>query len=320
MYQWFLIFILILILIFIAFYNFLKYTEDKVLYYPSKKCVYTPDIPYHQVYINVNDPKDVVYKSKDKCKNCEYISGWHFNNYKGAKTILFCHGNTGNISHRKYIIDICNKFGLNLFVFDYRGYGKSDSFAYKTFFKQDGEAAYEYLNQYCYIPSNEIIVWGESIGGYCASWIASQYKCKSLILMCTFSSLSDILAYKCDGAGRKAVQVLTSLSSYSSDMLNIKYHLSNVRCPVVIIHSRKDELVPYACSWINYNSIRHENKLHIKIKGTHSSPYIKSYQFKDVFNFCDLNLEGCDENLDVSEMLKDLRTFAKKHNNFMESW
>ena len=318
MFKWFFIFLLVLILIFIVFYNVLKWTEDKVLYYPSRKCVWRPDCDYVQVYINVKDSDDVCYSRRKKSCKKEYISGWHFNNYPGAKTILFCHGNSGNISHRKYIIDICRRLHLNLFVFDYRGYGKSDSFAYKTFVKEDGEAAYEYLRYYCGIKPKNITIWGESIGGYPASWIASKYSCNSLILMCTFSSLDDIMSYKFSGTGQKAIKVLTGLASYQNDMLSIKDCLLKIKCPIAIIHSNKDELVPYECSWVNYHSIKHDNKMHFKIKGKHASPHIRKSQFRKVFEFCDIKISCCDE--EIKCILDDLKTFAERHNNFMESY
>ena len=91
----------------------------------------------------------------------------------------------------------------------------------------------------------------------------------------------------------------------------------DVKCFVAIIHSVEDEMIPYKCSWINYNSIPHSNKMHIKIKGGHSSPNIKSEQLLELFNFCDLSLSNMSSDVDISEMLENLRTYAEKHNNFM---
>ncbi len=316
MIQWFFVFILVLILIFIIFYNILKWTEDKVLYYPSKKCIWKPQCNYAQVYMNVHNYEDICYSSRKKKKKNEYISGWHFDNFPGNKTVLFCHGNTGNISHREYIVDLCYKMKLNLFVFDYRGFGKSDGFAYKTFFKEDACAAYDYLRHHCDISHKKIIVWGESIGGLSASWIASKYKCAALILMCTFSGLDDILNFQFDGHGEKAVKVLTGLASYKNDMLHIKEYIKNVKCPIVIIHSKDDELIPYKCSWVNYHNINHDNKLHIKIKGKHASPHIRKSQFKRILEFCGVRVT-CNNKI-IKNILENLKTFAERHNNFME--
>jgi len=314
--KWLLIFIIIVILLLIFVYNVINSNEDKALYYPSRKRCWKPKMSYKSVYLNVNDRKDICC-SKDRRKSQEYISGWHFNNFPGAKTVIFCHGNSGNITNRQYIIEMCHKFKMNLFVFDTRGFGDSDSFPHKTFLKEDGEIAYEYLHYYCKIPNKGIIVWGESLGGLTASYIASKYKCGALILICSFSSLDDAITYRYDGTKKTAIKFVTDLLSYKMDMLPVKDYLKDVTCPVAIVHSPQDEMIPYACSWINYNSIKHANKLHLRIKGGHSSPHIKSYQLRDLFEFCDLSLENLSSDVDISEMMENLRTFAEKNNNFM---
>lgn len=314
--KWVLIFIVILVLLLVFVYNVINANEDKALYYPSRKCIWKPTVPYKSVYLNVNDKPDIC-SSKERRRSQEYISGWHFDNFPGKKTVLFCHGNSGNVSHRKYIIDICHKFKLNLFVFDYRGYGRSDSFPHKLFLREDGDIAYDYLYKYCGISDEEIVVWGESLGGITASWIASRHKCAALILICTFSSLDDAISYRYEGKSKQAMKFLTNLLSYKMDMIPIKGFLNDVNCPVAILHSVEDEMIPYACSWINYNSIKHKNKLHLKIKGGHSSPDIKAEQLLKLFNFCDFSLTDVSSDIDMGDMLDNLRTYASKHNNFI---
>ena len=315
MHQWFLAAIVIILILVVLIYNIVYWSEDKILYFPSKKKYWTPDIPYHKVYINVDDAQDVVYNSKDRRNSCEYISAWHFDNFPKAKTVLFAHGNSGNITHRRYIIDMCYKFGLNLLVFDYRGYGKSDSHPNKIFLREDGELAFIYLTKVAKIPNRKIVIWGESIGGVSAVWVASRHKCGGLILICTFSSLDDILVYKCEGASRKAAEYFTGLLSFKLDMIPLKKYLKQVTCPVAIVHSFEDELIPYSCSWINYHSIAHKRKMHVKIRGGHASPKIRSRQLRKILDYFNVNI---DDRVDVSEILADLQTFAKRHNNFID--
>ena len=318
MLKWVLIFFIILVLLLILIYNIINQNESKALYFPSKRRVWKPKVNYKSVYINVNDSYDVVYDRKDRKKNAEYISGWHFDNFKNAKTIMFCHGNTGNITNRKYIIDICTKFKLNLFVFDYRGFGESSSHPNKLALREDGELAYEYLHHTCKIPNRKIIIWGESLGGLPAAYAASKFNCGGLILICTFSSLDEILTYRFEGTSKAAAEFLTTLLSYKIDMIPVKNYLVDVRCPVAIVHSSKDEMIPYACSWINYHSIKHSNKLHIRIKGRHASPDIKSDQLREIFEFCELSLDDLSSDVNISDMLENLRTVAERYNNFMD--
>lgn len=317
--EWVLIFFVILLLLTILIYNIVNQNEDKALYYPSKKRFWKPKVNYKSVYINVKDSRDVVYNAKDRREDREYISGWHFDNFKGAKTICFSHGNTGNISHREYIIRICMKFKMNLLVYDYRGFGESSSSPNKIYLREDGELAYEYLHYNCNIPHKQIIVWGESLGGIAAVWTANKYKCGGLILICTFSSLDDAISYQFKGASKSAVKFLTSLLSYKVDMVPLKEYLTEVECPVVIIHSNEDDMIPYACSWINYHSVKHSNKLHVRIKGGHASPDIKSDQLREIFEFCDLSLDDLSSDINISDMLENLRTVAEKYNHFIDS-
>ena len=316
--KWLIIFLLIIILLLILFYNIVNHNEDKILFFPSKKCVWTPKCDYREVFINVNDCKDIVYNEKHKKKDCEYICGWHFNNCKYNKTVVHYHGNSGSIANRGYIVDICRKFKLNLFLFDYRGYGKSCSYPHKTFLREDGELAYKYIRDVANVPSKNIILWSESLGGISASYTASRNKCGGLILLCSFSSLDDILKYKFKGGSRAAATFLTSILACKMDMIPVKEYLTKVNCPVVVIHSDKDELISYKCSWINYHSITHKNKLHIKIKGGHASPDIKSYQLKEIFEFCNLDFDNISSDVNVSEILENLKRVAAKYHNFID--
>lgn len=307
--KWLFILLIIVILILIFVYNVIQCNEDKILYNPCKRDVWRPKIPYKSFYLNINNPSDICQYGERK-NNSEYINGWYFNNFRGKNTILFCHGNNLNMTYRDYIINICHKFKLNLFIFDYRGYGKSCSFPHKQFLKEDGETAYHFLKNYCKISPSNIIVWGESLGGISASWIASKYKCGGLILFSCFSSLDDALTYRFSGHSKTAVKWLTSLLACKMDMVPVKEYLCSVKCPVAIVHSTEDEVLPFSCSWINYHKIPHEQRLHIKIKGEHASPKIKSSQFRELFHFFNLSLEEISCNL--SDVLSDLKDVGKK--------
>ena len=317
MLNWILIFFIIVILLLVCLYNIINANEDKALFFPSKRKGWKPKVPYREVFLNVKDRNDVCYR-KDRKKNQEYIVCWHFNNFPGKKCCIFSHGNSGNLSHRQYIVDMCTDLKLNLLIYDYRGFGESDSYPSKKFIKEDAEIAFEYLTKHCAIPNKEIIIWGESLGGLAAVWTAHKYECGGLILFSTFSSLDDAITYRYKKGGTKtAAKLLTDFLSFRMDMLPLKHYLRKVKCPVVVVHSEEDTMIPYACSKINFHSIRHKKKLHVKIKGDHSSPNITSDQLKKIFDFCELPLDDLSSDVDITELLQDLRGFAKKHNNFM---
>lgn len=315
---WVIIFIMV-ILIFVVGLNIIMWGEDKILFYPSHKQVWKPKQKYDDVYINVKNPHDSC-RSYDKRSRQSYVHAWHFNNFPGRKTIIYMHGNTGNISHRGYIIDICKQFELNLLIFDYRGFGKSSGIPCKDYLRADGEAAYKYLHKVVGVRSDDIIIWGESLGGIVAVWTASKFKCRSLILLCTFSSLDDAIIERWEKgeSGRSTVSALTSLVSWRMDLMPNKDYIRHVRCPVVIMHSKEDDMIPYECSKILYKNVTHRSKLLMTIRGRHSGPIITLEQLNKLFLFCDVDLPIYERYIDVPGMLKNLETVAEKHNLFMD--
>jgi esterase/lipase len=309
MVTWLFIFFVIVILILIVAYNVVNQNEDKALFYPSRRMKWKPKIPYNNIYINIEDYTDFCFRKEEKNKNKSYISCWHFNNFKGAKTVCFFHGTTGSISDRKYIIDLCYNFKVNLFLFDYSGYGESCSLPHKLLLRENAEIVYKYLTKISRVSWEDLIIWSESLGCLSASYLCAKYKCGKLIILSGFSSLDDIIIYRSEGYKRIASQFFTNILSYKMDFLPVKDYLTQVKCPVVIIHSKKDELIPYDCSIINYKNVFHKNKLLVNISGGHSCPNIKTKQLRKIFSFCDIPNDLSSGTIDT--MLKNLETVAK---------
>lgn len=298
---WLLLISIILVLLVLIFIS-VPWAERKALFFPSKKCHWKPNIPYKEVTL--------------KADNSERIHGWYFNNFPHNDVVSYAHGNSGNISNRAYIIDICHKLKLNLFIFDYRGFGKSTGKPCKHNLRKDGELAYEYLTKQCHIKPQKIIIWGESLGGIPAVWTASKYPCKALILLCTFSGLDDAITYYFEpGVKQSLAYGYSNMASMRYDIMPNRKYIRNVKCPVVILHSQSDDIIPYECAKILYKNISYQHKKLITIKGGHSSPIIRKDQLRELFEFCDIPYE---EPEDVDDMLKNLETVAERHHNFID--
>jgi uncharacterized protein len=296
------LFILLILVIILGFTWWLVY---RVLFQPDKKIIWQPSINYKNVYISTNssnhndfgkcyttehrniehrnidhcnkvhsniEHRNKEYRNKDECINC-----WYFNNYPGKKIILFFHGNYGNISYCSHIIDLCQRYHYNLLLVDYRGYGKSDSIATIGNLLTDGKASYNFLIKEGYDPNN-IIVWGESMGGAVATYVASTYKVSRLVLMSTFSSLDDII----NESDRSSTSKMTFgfLLKYCVQPIPNKKWIKRVNCPIIIIHSKNDTYIPHRNAEILYKNIYHSNKIIINIDGDHSSPKITLGQLK----------------------------------------
>ncbi|MCM8782094.1 MAG: alpha/beta hydrolase [Candidatus Omnitrophica bacterium] len=175
--------------------------------------------------------EDVYFETKDGIK----LNGWLVPKNDSAAYLLFCHGNAGNISHRLEMIDIFIKIGLNVFIFDYRGYGRSQGIPSEGGIYQDVRAAYNYLISKG-INEKNIVVFGESLGGAAAVDLAKDLERGALITEGLFTSVPNMAGeiYPC-------LPIKFVISSRYDNISKIK----NIKIPKLIIHSKDDEIIPY---------------------------------------------------------------------------
>ncbi|MFC1482978.1 alpha/beta hydrolase, partial [Candidatus Margulisiibacteriota bacterium] len=186
-------------------------------------------------------------------------------------TIIFCHGNAGNISHRLEKIQILYNLDLNIFIFDYRGYGKSKGKPSETGLYKDVAAAFDYLTYQRNISGNTIILYGESIGGCVAIDLAQKVTARALITEETFTSIHDMATIHYPFIPRFMI------SSQFDALSKIK----NVDCPKLIIHSVDDEIVPYYLGEKLFEAARLPKKL-LQLHGSHNTAFLDSKeQFKE---------------------------------------
>ena len=174
-------FILWLVVGVIFFFVWVRYIERNNIYFPTREISSTPEtagLAFEDVYLKTEDGK--------------LLHGWFVPNEKAKFTVIFCHGNGGNISHRLEKLAFLYRLGLSAFIFDYRGYGKSEGIPSEAGLYKDGEAAYDYLVGKRRVSGDSVIVYGESLGGAVAIHLAANRKVKALITEDTFSSIKDM--------------------------------------------------------------------------------------------------------------------------------
>ena len=180
--------------------------------------------------------------------------------------VLYCHGNTGNVSQRSYVVEICKIFGWNVTIFDYRGYGKSKGSPTTRNILEDGLDVYDYISQ----KHGNVMVWGESLGGGVAAYICSQRRSKALILFSTYASLYDVAKYNPEYGDMMGMLLVTM----AGDVKTCEY-LRLVKCPVVIVHSVDDTYINIKNAEINLGNCPDRNAKLIRIHGDHAEPQIK---------------------------------------------
>jgi len=180
--------------------------------------------------------------------------------------ILFCHGNAGNISHRLESIQIFHRLGLNVFIFDYRGYGRSEGKPSEIGTYRDVEAVWQYLVEERQVSPNRIVVFGRSLGGAVAAWSANRHTPGALILESAFTSVPDIAA---------KLYPYLPVRLLSRFKYNTAEYLDEVDCPVLIVHSREDEIMPFSHGKQLFERARGPKEF-LEISGTHNEGFITS--------------------------------------------
>ena len=181
-------------------------------------------------------------------------------------TILFCHGNGGNMMHCLDSINIFYNLGLNCFIFDYRGYGNSEGKPGEEGTYLDAATAYKWLTEEKKVSPDDIIVFGRSLGGTIAAQLAGKVEVLALIIESSFTSYVDI--------GKKFYPYMPVRWFASFSYRTIDY-IKQAHCPVMIIHSRNDEIVPFEFSLELYEAANEPKEL-IEIFGSHNDGFLVS--------------------------------------------
>ena len=175
-----------------------------------------------------------------QARDGETVRGWFVPGIPGRPTVLFCHGNSSNISSRAHLaaVAVWRDLGLSCAVFDYRGFGASSGFPSERGTYLDVEAVWDYLVRQRSIPPREIAVWGRSLGGGPASHLAlRQPRCRILVLESTFISMHRLVF--------RLVPLLPAPLA-----LRVRYpvreRVRRLRCPLLVMHSPQDETVPFS--------------------------------------------------------------------------
>jgi fermentation-respiration switch protein FrsA (DUF1100 family) len=248
----------LVVVLFVAYWGvgvILYIMQPTFLYNPVREVPFTPD----ELGL---DFENVVFESDDGL----LLTGWYVPAENAEFTVLFCHGNGGNIFHRLDSINIFYKLGLSCFVFDYRGYGDSQGKPSEEGTYKDVMAAYEWLTKEKKLSPANIIIFGKSLGGSIAAQLASKVDARALVIESAFTSYIDM--------GRKFYPYMPVRWFARFSYKTIDY-IKEVLCPVMIIHSRNDEIVPFEFGLELYEAANEPKEL-VEIFGSHNDGFLVS--------------------------------------------
>ena len=205
-----------------------------VVYLMQGRMLYLPNVSGRALTMTPGDVgmdyEDVAIDTADGVT----LHGW-FIAGRSSQVLLFFHGNAGNISHRLDSIRQFQELGLSILIIDYRGYGQSGGRTTEKGIYRDADAAWRYLTEHRKISTSDIVIFGRSLGASAASWLAAQYQPLALIVESSFTSVPDIAQELYPWLPVRWI------SRFSHSTLD---YVRDVNCPVLIVHSRDDEIIP----------------------------------------------------------------------------
>ena len=234
---------------------YLRYIEQRSIYFPMKGIEVTP-LEFGLEY------EDIYFDAQDGVK----LNGWYVPAKGATKLVIFCHGNAGNISHRMEKISIFNRMGLDVFIFDYRGYGLSKGRPSEDGLYADIRGAYSYIKDIGTIPSKDhIMLYGESLGAVPVVDLAKDLPVDALIIESAFTSTKDLVSIY-----YPFIPHFVFATKFASDS-----KIGKIDCPKLIIHSINDEIVPYRLGRRLYD-LANPPKEFLQLKGGHNTSFLDS--------------------------------------------
>jgi len=236
---------------------YLYFRQSALIHIPYGQFVAVPSeygMGYEDVWVETNDGAR--------------LHGWHIPHPDSRFTVLYLHGNAGNISYLMDTYQVLHELGVSILTYDYRSYGQSAGALSEPAMYDDAERMFDYLVDHRNIRPEEIIVVGRSLGTAIASWVSATRSPAGLIMESAFTSMAEL-------AGVHYPWLPTSmLLRWNYDSLS---RIEKVRCPVLFFHSREDSLTPFSLGQTLFEATRSKKEF-IEIHGGHNAGYVESRQ------------------------------------------
>lgn len=239
----------------VFFWLGLRWFERVQLYIPSRELDAHPGtfgMPY----------ETAAFAAADGVK----LHGWWIPGVASAPAILLAHGNAGNVSHRLEKAKILHGLGASVLLFDYRGYGLSEGRPTEAGLYRDAEAAHRYLRETRGVPSQDVVLYGESLGCGVAVELALRHAPRSLILESAFTSVEDMA---------RLVFPALPVRWMVSDRFDNLAKIPRLRAPLLVLHSPDDEIVPFEMGRRLFAAAP-EPKALVELKGGHNDGFLEA--------------------------------------------
>jgi fermentation-respiration switch protein FrsA (DUF1100 family) len=244
--------------------------EERLIFHPSATIARTP----RQAGLEF---EEVFFTARDGVR----LHGWFVPHRRARSTLIWFHGNAGNISHRVDNIKLLHdKVNVHVFIFDYRGYGRSEGRVTEAGTYLDGEAAVEHVRQRLGADADNIIFFGRSLGAAVAAEIATRFDSQGLILESPFISVAEMA---------RVVMPFLPIGTWLRTRYDVEAKIKAVRVPLLVLHGDRDEIVPFSQGKAVFDAAPQPKKFFSIAGASHNDTYIvggESY-FQQLGDFVD---------------------------------
>ena len=233
-----------LVLVCGAFVYGLRWLEAAMTFRPSRMAA---------MQVTPAGAENVWFNSADGTR----LNGWFFSTQTKPDrgTVIFFHGNGGNIANVSWLAERFARHGFNVFIFDYRGYGASDGAAAKEAeLYADGDAAVDFVIKQKGIRAEQIVLYGHSLGTAIVADVASRRTVGAVVLESGFSSASSV-------ASTALPWLPTFLHFLGKNRFESARKLKSVKAPILIAHGDPDHTIPTSESKLLYAAANEPKKL-----------------------------------------------------------
>lgn len=210
---------------------------SQILFHPDKRAGHVA------ILEKINDVKgEEVFFTAEKGKNAgeepPQLNGWIYKNPKSNVIVIFNHGNTGNVAYRIWKSESILRSGASLFLYDYRGYGRSDGYPTVEGVVQDGLAAFDFLVKTKGYEPGSIVLYGESLGTAVCTEVARQRNCGGIIYQSAPASAESLCKEQAP-----LLQIYPHFLFFKG--LENEHYVRGSHAPLLFVACEEDEYVPF---------------------------------------------------------------------------
>jgi len=271
----------IVLILVVTLAAFAEYQKRNGMFFPSRY----PEGSWATDSLRVK-PREVFFPSVDGTR----LHGWVFDAAPSSPLVIWFHGNAGNLSERAPAASEMAARGTTVLLFDYRGFGRStDVKPSEASATEDSIAAYDFAVKDLQAKQRCVILWGESIGGPFAAYVATKRPAAALVMENSFPSLRRI--------GDTMYPV--PLGIFALGDLDTLRWINESRLPTLVMHGRKDQVIPFSLGKELYDGITGQKDFFVSDRAGHSEiPSIEGDRFYDaVLHFIGSHCVGSNRGL-----------------------